>query len=109
MSKFDFKIDVIKTDRKKSASIQLEGGLVKVRVPKSLSDDRINNLIKKRTPWIKIKLKEYSARPIAMPKRYLDGETFSYLGKNEEYLFILYEKQNFSDKYATRQNRFDST
>lgn len=82
MSKFDFKIDVIKTDRKKSASIQLEGGLVKVRVPKSLSDDRINNLIKKRTPWIKTKLKEYSARPIAMPKRYLDGETFSYLGKN---------------------------
>ena len=82
MNKFDFQIDVIKTDRKKSVSIQLEGELVKVRVPRSLSDERINNLIKKRTPWIKTKLKEYSQRSSVTPKKYIDGEIFPYLGKN---------------------------
>ncbi len=82
MNKFDFQIDVIKTDRKKSVSIQLEGELVKVRVPRSLSDERINSLIKKRIPWIKTKLKEYSQRPSVMPKKYVDGEIFPYLGKN---------------------------
>jgi len=82
VSTLDFKVDVIKTDRKKSASIQLEGNLVKVRVPKSLSDNRINDLIKKRTPWIQAKLKEYSARPVTIPKKYHNGGTFPYLGKN---------------------------
>ena len=82
MNKFDFQIDVIKTDRKKSVSIQLEGELVKVRVPRSLSDERINSLIKRRIPWIKTKLKEYSQRPSVMPKKYVDGEIFPYLGKD---------------------------
>ena len=84
MSSLDFQVEIIKTDRKKSASIQLKDGQVRVRAPRSLSDKRINDLIKKRAPWIKEKLKEYSKRPQAVTKKYEDGEIFSYLNRNYE-------------------------
>ena len=82
MSSLGFQVEIIKTNRKKSASIQIIDGKVKIRVPKSLSDKRINDLIKKRTPWIQIKLEEYSKRPQAIEKKYENGEIFSYLNKN---------------------------
>ena len=82
MEGFTFQVEVIRTDRKKSASIQLDGDLVKVRVPKSLSDKRIRELIAKRTPWIQAKFKEQSERPVPKPKEYVSGEFLSYLGKN---------------------------
>ena len=82
MSSLGFQVEIIKTNRKKSASIQLKDGQVRVRAPRSLSDKRINDLIKKRTPWIKEKLKEFSKRPLAVEKKYDDGEIFSYLDKN---------------------------
>lgn len=82
MEGFAFQVEVIRTDRKKSASIQLVGNLVKVRVPKSLSDKHIRELIAKRTPWIQAKFKEQSERPVPKPKEYVSGESLSYLGKN---------------------------
>lgn len=82
MEGFEFQFEVIRTRRKKSASIQVEGDLVKVRVPKRLSDKAVRELITKRTPWIKTKLKELSDRPNIKPKKYISGETFPYLGKN---------------------------
>ena len=82
MSALDFQVEIIKTNRKKSASIQLIDGQVRVRAPRSLSDKRIDDLIKKRIPWIKEKLEEYAKRPKAIEKKYIDGEIFSYLGKN---------------------------
>mgnify|MGYP000928872431 CR=1 FL=1 len=88
MSGLGFQVEIIKTDRKKSASIQLKDGQVRVRAPRSLSDKRINDLIKKRTPWIKEKLEEYSNRPQAVAKKYEDGEVFSYLDKNYELKII---------------------
>lgn len=82
MSALDFQVEIIKTNRKKSASIQLIDGQVRVRAPRSLSDKRIDDLIKKRIPWIKEKLEEHAKRPKAIEKKYIDGEIFSYLGKN---------------------------
>ncbi len=82
MEGFEFQVEVKRTDRRKSASISLDGNLVKVTVPKSLSDRRIRDLIGKRTPWIKSKLKEQSLRPSSKPKEYVSGETVPYLGKN---------------------------
>ncbi|SVE59279.1 uncharacterized protein METZ01_LOCUS512133, partial [marine metagenome] len=82
MDGFAFPVEVVRTDRKRSASIYLEGDLVKVRVPKTLSDTRIRDLINKRTPWIKKKLKEWSEKPVSKPKEYVSGETFPYLGRN---------------------------
>ena len=82
MDGFDFPVEVVKTDRKRSASIHLDGEVVKVRVPKFLSDKRIRELVTKRTPWIMTKLKEASERPAVKPKEYVSGETFPYLGRN---------------------------
>jgi predicted metal-dependent hydrolase len=82
MDGFPFQVEVVRTDRKRSASISLSDDLVKVTVPSTLSDNRIRDLVRKRTPWIKKKLQEYSARPIIPPREYVSGETVTYLGKN---------------------------
>ena len=82
MDGFPFQVEVIRTDRKKSASISLQGDLVKVSVPTTLSDRRVQDLVTKRTSWIKIKLQEQSNRPIPAPREYISGETLTYLGKN---------------------------
>lgn len=82
MEGFGFQVEVLRTGRKKSASIQLDGELVKVSVPQTLSDKRVRELITQRTPWIKTKLRELSDRPEFKPKEYVSGETFPYLGKN---------------------------
>ena len=82
MDGFPFQVEVVRTDRKKSASIRLLGDLVKVSVPMTLSDSRIRNLVTKRTPWIKSKLQEQSDRPTILPREYVSGETVTYLGKN---------------------------
>ena len=82
MEGFDFEVIVKRTDRRKSVSISLDGDIVKVTVPKSLSDNRIKELISKRTSWIKTKLNEQALRQPPKPKEYISGETFPYLGKN---------------------------
>lgn len=82
MEGFPFQIEVIKTERKRSATIGVEGERVTLHVPVTLSDQRIRNLVTKRTPWIKTKLFAESQRLAVKPKEYVSGETFAYLGKH---------------------------
>ena len=82
MDGFGFPVEVVRTDRKRSASIHINGDAIKIRVPKYLSDQRIRELITKRTTWITTKLKEESERPVIKPKEYVSGEAFPYLGRN---------------------------
>ena len=82
MDGFPFQVEVVRTDRKRSASIHLLGDLVRVSVPMTLSDSRIRDLITKRAPWIKNKLQEQFDRPNIPPREYVSGETVTYLGKN---------------------------
>ena len=79
---FDFPIEIIRTERSKSASIEIEDDTVKVTVPKNLSDQRIEELIKNRTVWIRQKLKIQTETIRPKDKEYVNGETFSYLGRN---------------------------
>ena len=79
---FDFPIEIIRTERSKSASIEIEDDTVKVTVPKNLSDQRIEELIKNRTVWIRQKLKIQTETIRLKDKEYVNGETFSYLGRN---------------------------
>ena len=81
MEGFDFPVQVIRTQRKRSADIEVNAGAVLVRVPRGLSDKRIQDLISKRSVWIKGKIKEQADRPASKPKEYVSGEGFSYLGK----------------------------
>lgn len=82
MDGFSFPVEVIKTKRKRSASIEIDHGTVKVLVPSSLSDARIQSLISDRRGLIEKKL--HHQQQITKPKlkEYVNGESFAYLGKN---------------------------
>ncbi|MDA9810231.1 M48 family metallopeptidase [Planktomarina temperata] len=79
---FDFPIEIIRTERSKSASIEIEDDTVKVTVPQNLSDLRIEELIKNRTIWIRQKLKIQTETVHPKDKEYVNGESFTYLGRN---------------------------
>ncbi len=79
---FDFPIKINRTERSKSASIEIEDDTVTVTVPKNLSDQRIEELIKNRTVWIRQKLKIQTEIICSKPKEYVNGESFTYLGRN---------------------------
>ena len=79
---FDFSLVVLRTGRRKTASIQVIGNVVKVTVSDNLSDKRIQDLILKRMDWIKRKIKIQSAMDLPRPKKYVNRESFTYLGQN---------------------------
>ena len=73
------RIDVERTNRKKSVSIQVGPGRVRVLAPKRLADRHIRRLLEKREPWIREQLLFQKSLP--KPKEYVSGEPFTYLGK----------------------------
>lgn len=79
---FEFPVEIIRTDRRRSASIYLDGEGIKVRVPRGLSDGYVRDLIEKKSPWIKRKLREAELAVLPRPKEFVSGESFSYLGRN---------------------------
>ena len=116
---FEFPVEVIRTDRKRSASIYLDGERIKVRVPKSLSDSRVRELIEKKSPWIKRKLKEAVLAAPPKPKEFVSGETFSYLGRNYRLKVLFgdtpslklkggYLEANISGPYETQEEEIRS-
>jgi predicted metal-dependent hydrolase len=78
----DLSIEVVRTKRRKTASIKIIDGSVQAIVPEKLSDARVEALIQKRTPWIRRKLREQSQIVTPKPKEYVSGESFTYLGRN---------------------------
>jgi predicted metal-dependent hydrolase len=55
---------------------------VDVFAPKTARDGQINAALKKRAPWIARTLDKLEAyHPLPVPKRYVSGETFIYLGR----------------------------
>ena len=77
-----FTAELIRTDRKKTATIQVENGLTSVIIPEGTTQEKLENLITKRTKWIKEKLYIQSQYSPVTPKEYVSGESFSYMGKN---------------------------
>ena len=82
MEEFDFKVQIKISDTRKSVYLSVEEDLVEVLVPQSISYDRIKDVIKKKSLWIKTKLKENASKPTIRKKEYISGESFLYLGKN---------------------------
>ena len=75
-------IEIIRTKRQKTASIKIVNGSVQAYMPDELSDFKIKELLKKRKLWIKKKLEEEAKIVVSKPKEYVNGESFSYLGRN---------------------------
>lgn len=82
MDEFEFPVEIVRTSRKRSASIELHGVGVRVRVPRSLSDSQIKDLISKKSSWIKKKIREAEVSAPVRPREYVSGEAFPYLGQN---------------------------
>ena len=80
-SKSDFDIKIIRTNRRKTASIRIDAGVVQITVPNVLSDKSIQDIIDSKSTWIDEKLQLQSSIAPARPKQYVSGETFLYLGK----------------------------
>ena len=77
-----FKVEVIRTDRRKTATVKVVDGKVSVVVPRSTSTDRVEALVTRKARWIREKLALQRAHPPPKPKEYVSGECFTYLGRN---------------------------
>ena len=75
-------VNVVRTDRRKTATIEVVAGDVRVICPRRLSEERIEALVRRKAAWIRQKLRLQAALPPVKPKEYVSGEAFSYLGKN---------------------------
>ena len=64
----DLSIEVVRTKRRKTASFKVIDGAVQAIVPDQLSDARVEELIQKRTPWIRRKLREQSRESLPDPR-----------------------------------------
>ena len=83
MLKIDFDYKVIKTDRRKTASIAVKDSSVLVTVPRTLSKDKVHEIVAKKKRWIQDKLDYYQqTQNISKNKEYISGEGFAYLGRN---------------------------
>ena len=77
-----FFAEVIRTSRRKTASVKVDDGKVSVVVPEKLADSRIEELVNKKSRWIKEKLLIHSESRPVKPKEYVSGECFTYIGRN---------------------------
>ncbi|MZR62903.1 M48 family metallopeptidase [Alcanivorax sp. DP30] len=77
-----FIAEVIRTRRRKSADIRVEEGAVSVVVPVDTSLERIDELLASKRRWIKEKITLHQDMTPPGNKRYVSGESFSYLGRN---------------------------
>lgn len=77
-----YEVDVIRTDRSKSARVQVEDGSVSIIVPAGLAWDRITKIVADKHRWIKEKLYLHQQTAPASSKEFVSGEAFTYLGRN---------------------------
>ena len=77
-----FVAEIIRTSRRKTASIKIIEGQVSVIVPEALADEKIEALLAKKNRWIKEKLALQEQVAAIKPKEFVSGESFSYLGRN---------------------------
>ncbi|MFT6909381.1 MAG: putative metal-dependent hydrolase [Oleiphilaceae bacterium] len=73
---------VIRTSRRKTAQVRVDEGKVSILVPDDLSDSRVDEILTKKTQWIRGKMYLHGQALSVQPKEYVSGESFSYLGRN---------------------------
>lgn len=77
-----FIAEVIRTTRRKTATVKVDDGVVSVVVPEQLPEVRIEQLLKDKNRWIKDKISTQRKIQPQSPKEFVSGEAFSYLGRN---------------------------
>ena len=77
-----FQAEVIRTDRRKTATVKVEEGRVAVVVPRSTTKVTVEELVARKTRWIREKLLLHRDHQPPKTKEYVSGECFTYLGRN---------------------------
>ncbi len=79
----DFDFTIVRRNRRKTASISVSPeNRVTITVPDYLSDDRIMEIIERKSRWIRKRIADNPGRVGQVkPREYISGETFKYLGK----------------------------
>jgi len=88
------KVDkIIRTNRKSFALIIERDGALVVRAPNRATDSQIMKLVTQKEGWIKKKQQIARSKSFeVMPKEYVEGETFLYLGKR--YQLVIEKSQS---------------
>lgn len=90
-----FEYTIIRQERRKTANIIVTpANAVNVTVPKLVPDETVQEILRRKTPWILKKIHENDEVRKVMPKEFVSGETFSYLGRNYR-LRIVRSKTSF--------------
>jgi hypothetical protein len=98
-------VQLVRTDRRKTVSISLEDGAVRVLAPKRLAERRIQEIVDKKSNWISKRLKDQAAAPKIQTKHFVDGEMFSYLGKH----YTFEQRQDAQSSVKLKSGRLIST
>ncbi len=79
-----FEYQVIRRPRRRTASISVDPDCtVRILVPSTLSDQKVEELIKRKSRWIKNKITQFQdIQQNYKEKEYVSGECFTYLGRN---------------------------
>jgi len=99
-----FNYKIIRRERRKTASLQVSpSNEVSIIVPADLQKNKIEDIIKHKTPWIlsKIKFNKEVKYP-HKPKEFISGEAITYLGRNYR-LKVIYAK---TESVALKNGRF---
>lgn len=75
-----FEVTILRTDRKKSASIKVKGCYVTITVPRRAPLHDIEQLIIKKSRWIKKQLAHQKAAIAFLQRDYCEGDSFFYRG-----------------------------
>jgi predicted metal-dependent hydrolase len=78
----NFTYTVKRTNRVKTATIQIESGKVVVSVPSRLSDSKVDALIASRSEWIEKKISDQFSKLPRAATEFISGQGLMYLGRN---------------------------
>lgn len=79
---FDLPLVILRTNRKKTVSIEVTPANVKVSAPKRLSNQVITDFITERSKWIEKNVRLQLEQPKQRARIWSDGEIFAYLGQD---------------------------
>ena len=73
---------IVRSNRRKTATVKVIDGEVSIAVPQELSNERIAQVLNDKASWLKEKLTLHQQAKPLTSKAFVSGEAFSYLGRN---------------------------
>lgn len=110
----DFLVTVIKSGRRKTTALKIKDGEVSIHIPSRLPIKFAREFVMQKTAWIKTKLADQALKQIE-EKKFIDGETFFFLGEQYTLRLIqmdsapLIKKNQQQFEFHGRLNRLSKT